>query len=247
MPPNTTNTQMHVLEGPGSTQKISSKAIPQSKFSREFLLNPGWNPVESQEPLGQSQQPPLNIPSGSQAHILHLKARQSNHRSKLKILYASLPLVHEEKVTGCHHPYASKPRMGHARPSREKIMDDEDENMSQTQSETNGEPRRENFTMHEEGTWENSEFTHPQIPISQSMLDQSKMRKQRNQSPKAHNVSKHESQKEQQRRLKAEILENFHGMRSAVNYHCLFLLKVRDKHFSSLPAPPSTEESVIAI
>ncbi|MBW0575168.1 hypothetical protein O181_114883 [Austropuccinia psidii MF-1] len=67
-------------------------------------------------------------------------------------LYASSPLVHKEKVTGCHHPYASKPRTGHASSSREKIVDDEDENMSPTQSETNDEPRRDNFTVHEQGT-----------------------------------------------------------------------------------------------
>ncbi|MBW0583313.1 hypothetical protein O181_123028, partial [Austropuccinia psidii MF-1] len=48
-------------------------------------------------------------------------------------LYASSPLVHKEKVTGHHHPYASKPRTGHASSSREKIVDDEDENMSLTQ------------------------------------------------------------------------------------------------------------------
>ncbi|MBW0580909.1 hypothetical protein O181_120624 [Austropuccinia psidii MF-1] len=36
-------------------------------------------------------------------------------------------------------------------------------------------------------------------------------------------------------------------MRSAVHAHCLFLLKVRDKDFSSLPEPPSTEEHEIAI
>ncbi|MBW0498337.1 hypothetical protein O181_038052 [Austropuccinia psidii MF-1] len=56
------NTQMHVSEGPGSTLKISSKANAQSKFSCEFLLNPGLNPVASQEPFGKSKQPNLNIP-----------------------------------------------------------------------------------------------------------------------------------------------------------------------------------------
>ncbi|MBW0484113.1 hypothetical protein O181_023828 [Austropuccinia psidii MF-1] len=50
IPQNPTNTQMHVSEGPGSTPEISSKANPQ-----DFLLNPGWNPVESQEPFGQSK------------------------------------------------------------------------------------------------------------------------------------------------------------------------------------------------
>ncbi|MBW0492396.1 hypothetical protein O181_032111 [Austropuccinia psidii MF-1] len=52
IPLNPTNTQMHVSEGPGSTPEISSKANPQSKFPRDFLLNPGQNPVVSQEPFG---------------------------------------------------------------------------------------------------------------------------------------------------------------------------------------------------
>ncbi|MBW0473308.1 hypothetical protein O181_013023 [Austropuccinia psidii MF-1] len=91
-------------------------------------------------------------------------------------LYASSPLVHKEKVTGHHHPYASKPRMGHASSSREKIVDDEDENMSPTQNERIDEPRRENFMAHEQGTQSNSEFTHPQMPLSRSMLNQSEMR-----------------------------------------------------------------------
>ncbi|MBW0537057.1 hypothetical protein O181_076772 [Austropuccinia psidii MF-1] len=100
---------------------------------------------------------------------------------------------------------------------------------------------------HEEGTQSNSEFTHPQIPLTQSMLERSVIRKQRNQAFKAHNVAKCASQKEKQRWLKVELPENFHGMRSAVHAHCLFLLKVRDKYFSSLPAPPSTEECEIEI
>ncbi|MBW0559236.1 hypothetical protein O181_098951, partial [Austropuccinia psidii MF-1] len=57
---------MHVSEGPGGTPEISSKANPQLKFPREFLLNPGRNPVTSQDPFGKSKQPTLNIPSGSQ-------------------------------------------------------------------------------------------------------------------------------------------------------------------------------------
>ncbi|MBW0518662.1 hypothetical protein O181_058377 [Austropuccinia psidii MF-1] len=57
-------------------------------------------------------------------------------------LYASLPLVHKENVTGCHHPYASKPRPAHASSSRERIVDDGDENMSPNHSETNDKPRR---------------------------------------------------------------------------------------------------------
>ncbi|MBW0561785.1 hypothetical protein O181_101500 [Austropuccinia psidii MF-1] len=69
-----------------------------------------------------------------------------------KELYASSPLVHKEKVTGRYHPYASKPRTGHASSSREKIVDDEDENMSPTQIERNNEPRRDNFMAHEQGT-----------------------------------------------------------------------------------------------
>ncbi|MBW0490790.1 hypothetical protein O181_030505 [Austropuccinia psidii MF-1] len=143
---NPTNTQMHVLEGPGSTPQISSKANLQSKFPREFLLNPGQNPVASQDPFGRSKQPTLNFPSESQVHVGNVKQVDGNE------LYASSALVHKEKVTGCHHPYASKPRTGHASSSREKIVDDEDENRSQTQSERNDEPRRDNFTAHEQGT-----------------------------------------------------------------------------------------------
>ncbi|MBW0492414.1 hypothetical protein O181_032129 [Austropuccinia psidii MF-1] len=113
-------------------------------------------------------------------------------------LYASSPLVHKENVTRHHHPYASKPRMGHSSSLREKIVDDEDENMSPTQSEPNDEPRGDNFTVHEQGPQSNSEFTHPQMPLTQSMLNQSEMRQKRNQAHKAQNIAKHARQKEQQ-------------------------------------------------
>ncbi|MBW0461630.1 hypothetical protein O181_001345 [Austropuccinia psidii MF-1] len=69
IPPNPTNTQIHVSGWPGSTPEISSKANPQSKFPHEFLLNHGWNLVASQEPFEQSKQPTLNIPSASQVHV----------------------------------------------------------------------------------------------------------------------------------------------------------------------------------
>ncbi|MBW0465226.1 hypothetical protein O181_004941 [Austropuccinia psidii MF-1] len=73
IPPNPTNTQMHVSEGPGSTPEISSKANPQSKFPHDFLLNTGRNLVVSQEPFGQIKKPNINIPSESQAHVGHEK------------------------------------------------------------------------------------------------------------------------------------------------------------------------------
>ncbi|MBW0561088.1 hypothetical protein O181_100803 [Austropuccinia psidii MF-1] len=57
------------IDGPEGTPQISSNTNPQSKFPREFLLNPGRNPVASQDPFGQSKQPTLNIPSGSQVHV----------------------------------------------------------------------------------------------------------------------------------------------------------------------------------
>ncbi|MBW0551483.1 hypothetical protein O181_091198 [Austropuccinia psidii MF-1] len=85
------------------------------------------------------------------------------------------------------------------------------------------------------------------MALGQSMLEQLEVRQQRNQVHKAHNVAKHSSQKKQTKCLKVELLENVHGMRSAVHAHCLFLLKVRDKNFSSLPEPPRTEEHEIAI
>ncbi|MBW0542025.1 hypothetical protein O181_081740 [Austropuccinia psidii MF-1] len=162
-------------------------------------------------------------------------------------LYASLLLVHEENFTGRHHQYASKTRTAYASSSREKIEDDEEENMSLNHSETNDEPRRDDFMAHEEGTQSNGEFTHPQMPLIQSILEKSEIREKRNQACKAHNLAKCASQKEKQRWLKAELPETFYGMRSAVHAYCLFLLKVRDEDFSSLPAPPSTEELEIVI
>ncbi|MBW0482267.1 hypothetical protein O181_021982 [Austropuccinia psidii MF-1] len=48
IPPNPTNTQMHVSEGPGIIPEILSKANPQ-----DFLLNPGPNPLASRNPLGK--------------------------------------------------------------------------------------------------------------------------------------------------------------------------------------------------
>ncbi|MBW0591205.1 hypothetical protein O181_130920 [Austropuccinia psidii MF-1] len=85
------------------------------------------------------------------------------------------------------------------------------------------------------------------MPLSMRILEQSEVRQQRNQAFKAHNKGKRASQKEQQRWLKAELPENVHGMRSAVHTHCLFLIKVRVKDFSSLQEPPSTEEREIVI
>ncbi|MBW0483686.1 hypothetical protein O181_023401 [Austropuccinia psidii MF-1] len=79
------------------------------------------------------------------------------------------------------------------------------------------------------------------------MLEQSQIRQQSNQAHKAHNVEKCASQKEQKRWLKVELPKNVHGMRSAVHAHFLFLIEVRDKDFSSLPEPPSTEEREIVI
>ncbi|MBW0468727.1 hypothetical protein O181_008442 [Austropuccinia psidii MF-1] len=114
--------------------------------------------------------------------------------------------------------------------------------MSSTQSATNGEQMRDNLTAHEEEAQTNSDFTNPQMPHAQTILDQYKIRKQRNQVLKAHNMLKHESSKEKQRWLKEELPDNFNEMRSAVHAHCVLLLKVKDKDFSSLPDPPSTEE-----
>ncbi|MBW0486864.1 hypothetical protein O181_026579 [Austropuccinia psidii MF-1] len=250
IPLNPTNKQMHVSEGPVSTPEISSKANPQSKFPCDFLLNPGRNPVASQEPFGQSKQPALNILSGSQSGLSEGNPGLTLHQNmepKGKSVQSQAPIEDCEKVTGHHHPYASKPRTAHSSSSREKIVDDEDENMSSNHSETNDESRRDNFMACEEGTQSNSEFTHPQIPLSQSMLEQYKIRQQRNQACKAHNVAKCARQKEKERWLKAELPEHMHGMRSAVQAHCLFLLKVRNKDFSPLPEPPSTEEHEIVI
>ncbi|MBW0533975.1 hypothetical protein O181_073690 [Austropuccinia psidii MF-1] len=82
IPPNPTNKKMHVPEGPEGTPQISSNANPQSKFPQEFLLHPGWNPVASQDPFGQSKQPTLNIPSGSQVHVRNEKRVDGGQQKK---------------------------------------------------------------------------------------------------------------------------------------------------------------------
>ncbi|MBW0469421.1 hypothetical protein O181_009136 [Austropuccinia psidii MF-1] len=79
------------------------------------------------------------------------------------------------------------------------------------------------------------------------MLYQSKMSQQRSKAYKAHNVAKHASQKAKRRWMTVELPGNGHGMRSAVHSHFPFLLKVQDKDFSLLPAPPITEEREISI
>ncbi|MBW0490160.1 hypothetical protein O181_029875 [Austropuccinia psidii MF-1] len=184
------NTQMHVSEVPGSTPEISSKANTQSKFLCDFLLNPGWNPVASQEPFGQSKQPNLNIPSGSQIHVGHEShVDGGKQKRQLKNVTQSGLLEGKPGLT-LHQTHASS--------SRKEIMDDEDENMSLNHSETNDEPRRDDFMRNGDGTQSNSEFTHPQMPLAQSMLEKSKIRMQRNQACKAQNLEKHANQKEQQ-------------------------------------------------
>ncbi|MBW0494126.1 hypothetical protein O181_033841 [Austropuccinia psidii MF-1] len=156
-------------------------------------------------------------------------------------LCSSSPLVCKGKFAAIHHTYASKPRTGHASSSREKIVDDEDRNMPATQSETNDEPSGDNLMAHEKDTQSNSEFTHPQMPLAQSMLNQSKTRQKRNQACKAHNVVKHAIQKEQQRWLKWNF-QNFPWDVISFTYPCFCLLKGRDKDFCSLPQPPRTED-----
>ncbi|MBW0575995.1 hypothetical protein O181_115710, partial [Austropuccinia psidii MF-1] len=82
IPPHPTNTQMHVSQGQGSTPEISSKANPQTKFPCEFLLNSGRNPVASQDSFGQSKQPTLNSPSGSQVHVGNGKRVDAGRRKR---------------------------------------------------------------------------------------------------------------------------------------------------------------------
>ncbi|MBW0463026.1 hypothetical protein O181_002741 [Austropuccinia psidii MF-1] len=189
--------------------------------------------------LWENKQPTLKIPTCSQLHVGHEKQVDGGWQKRpLENVTQSGPLDGNPGLT-LHQSHVSS--------SREKIVDDGDENMFPTKSEKNYEPRGDSFTAHEQGTQSNSELTNPQMPFAQSILDQSKMRQQKNQARKAHNVAKHASQKDQQRWPKAELPENVHGMRSAVHAHCLFLLKVRDKDFFSLPAPPSTGEHEIVI
>ncbi|MBW0521847.1 hypothetical protein O181_061562 [Austropuccinia psidii MF-1] len=77
--PNPTNMQMQLSEGPGSTLEILSKDNTKSNFPPDFLLNPG----ESQEPLGKSKQPSLNIPSGSQVNVGYEKQVDGGKQKRL--------------------------------------------------------------------------------------------------------------------------------------------------------------------
>ncbi|MBW0501644.1 hypothetical protein O181_041359 [Austropuccinia psidii MF-1] len=159
---------------------------------------------EKRVDVGKQKRPLENVTQSGLSEgnlgVWHLKARQSDLRSQSKIMsdeiYASLPLVHKKEITGCHHPYAAKTRIAHSSSSRERIVDDEDENMSPNHSETNDEQKRENLMAHEEGTQSNSVFTDLQIPLAHSMPEQSEIQQQRNQAYKAHNVAKRASQKE---------------------------------------------------
>ncbi|MBW0494173.1 hypothetical protein O181_033888 [Austropuccinia psidii MF-1] len=77
IPPNLTNSKMHVSEGPGSTPEISSKANPQY-----ILLTPGRNPGEFQEPFGKIEKPTLKIPTGSQLHVGHEKQADGGQKKQ---------------------------------------------------------------------------------------------------------------------------------------------------------------------
>ncbi|MBW0469906.1 hypothetical protein O181_009621 [Austropuccinia psidii MF-1] len=233
--PNPTKTQMHVSEAPGRTPEISSKANPQSKILHGFLLNIDQNSVESQEPLGKGRQPLINIPSATKVHVGHEKWVDGGQQRRPLGNFTWSGLSEGNPGLMLHQNMEPK---GKTIQSQE-IIEDHDE--------TNDEPRRDNFTAHEEGTQSNSEFTHPQMPLTQSILDKSEMRQRRDQACKAHSMEKHASQKEQQKWLKVELPANVHEMRSGVHAHCLFLFKVKDKNFSSLPAPPRTEEHKISI
>ncbi|MBW0460425.1 hypothetical protein O181_000140 [Austropuccinia psidii MF-1] len=171
IPPNPTNKQRLI---PNRNFHVTSSLIQ---------LRIWWNP---RKPLGkvdggQQKRPLENVTqSGLSKGNLGLMLHQSRAPKGKTVqsqepiedcdeLYASSPLVHKEKVTGCHNPCASKPRIAHASSSREEIVDYEDENISPNHSETNDEPRRDNFMAHE-GTQSNSELTHPQIPSNRVCL-----------------------------------------------------------------------------
>ncbi|MBW0533854.1 hypothetical protein O181_073569 [Austropuccinia psidii MF-1] len=140
-----------------SIPNISVTPIPPNPTKTQMDVQ---NPVTSKDCYGQSKQPTLNIPSGSQVHVgceKQVDGGQQKRRFENVTwsglmegnpgftlhqgdeLYASSPLVNKEKVSGRHPPYASKPRMGHSSSSREYILEYEDENMSPTLSERNDE------------------------------------------------------------------------------------------------------------
>ncbi|MBW0566650.1 hypothetical protein O181_106365 [Austropuccinia psidii MF-1] len=146
IPPNPTNTQMNVSEGPEAHLKSHQRLIPNQNFhvsSSLILVRIQSNPripldkVNSQPSIfHQDLRFMWEIKNMAPKHKSVHSQEPIEHRDEL---YASSPVVHKGKVTGRHHPHASKPRNGHASSSRESIVDYEDENMSPTQSERNDE------------------------------------------------------------------------------------------------------------
>ncbi|MBW0463482.1 hypothetical protein O181_003197 [Austropuccinia psidii MF-1] len=58
IPPNLTNTQIHVFKGPGSTPQISLKANQQSKYPRDFPLILVGIQSHPRNPLGEVNSQP---------------------------------------------------------------------------------------------------------------------------------------------------------------------------------------------
>ncbi|MBW0563185.1 hypothetical protein O181_102900 [Austropuccinia psidii MF-1] len=156
IPPNASNTQIHVSEGLASTPETSQRLIPNKTFPHDFLLNLVRIQLCPRIPLDQVN---------SQPSIFHQDLRfmwgmkSGQQRIPLENVTWSGLLegnpgltLNQKKVTGNHNPYASKPRTAHASSSRDNMVDDEDENISPNQSETNDDPRRDNFMAPEEGT-----------------------------------------------------------------------------------------------
>ncbi|MBW0474007.1 hypothetical protein O181_013722 [Austropuccinia psidii MF-1] len=132
---------MHLSEEPGSTPEISSKANPQTKFPHDFLHNPGWNPMESQEPFGKSKKPSLNVPSGSQGHVGHEK-QVDDMVPKGKTVRSQEPIEDCEKIHWLSSSISLQTKNGSCQFIKKTVVNDEDENMSPTQSETNYKPTR---------------------------------------------------------------------------------------------------------
>ncbi|MBW0477971.1 hypothetical protein O181_017686 [Austropuccinia psidii MF-1] len=138
IPPDPTNTQIHFLFNPGWNPVASQDPFGRSK--QRTLNIPSGSQVrvgnERWVDGGQQKRPLENVTwrdllEGNPALTLNqnMAPKGKSVQSQEPIedcdeLYASWPPVRKEKVTGRHHPSASKPRAVHASSSREIIVHD---------------------------------------------------------------------------------------------------------------------------
>ncbi|MBW0466531.1 hypothetical protein O181_006246 [Austropuccinia psidii MF-1] len=140
---NPTNTKMNVSDG--HTPEISSKPTLNISLGSQVHVDNEKRVDREQQKRQLENVTWSGLLEGNPGLMLHQnmapKGKEVQSHEPIKVvsdkMFASLPLVHKEKVTGNNHPYCFKPRTDHASSSREKTVDYEDKNISPNHSETN--------------------------------------------------------------------------------------------------------------